>query len=125
MALTHDEKLELLKSLPDELAGDEFYAPPAATRGREVIRWEDNLPLDVFRAHKGLGAAILAVFEHTDVDGPTGETDTKTTDSVRNAIVGRLSKVYPSESWTTYVHDGMVWLKFNGEKVARKVKASE
>ncbi len=50
MALTHDEKLELLKSLPDELAGDEFYAPPAATRGREVIRWEDNLPLDVFRA---------------------------------------------------------------------------
>lgn len=108
MALTHEEKMELAKKLPGYLNAGDFRPPPSIARGREVVRWEDRLPLEEFRKHKGMGAAILDEME--------GD---KATASVRNMIVGRLSKVFPGESWVTYVSDGWIWLKFNGERKGR------
>jgi len=127
--LDYEDKLALLDKV-SAVDSDSFSAPPTAARGREAIRWEVKLNLELFRAHAGNGAAILPVLTMRVLDnGAPGNEDVfvdvydeKATKSIRASITGRLAKVAPGESWTTYEMDEMIYLKFNGAKVKREAK---
>ena len=86
-----------------------FEAPQRkVARGVQPIRWEDRLgDLNEWRAHEGMGRAIVPVFLNA-----------AKTQAVRNSIGNRLKRLYPDESWVTYIGgDGkFVYLKYGGKK---------
>ena len=104
--LSQTEKEKVLAQV--EPSG-EFESPQRkVARGIQPIRWEDRLgDLNAWRAHEGMGRAIVPVFSNA-----------AKTQAVRNSIGNRLKRLYPDESWTTYVgRDGkFVYLKFGGKK---------
>jgi len=73
--------------------------------GMQPIAWEDKLGnLDEWREHQGQGRAIAPVLSNE-----------AKTQSVRHSIVGRLKKVYPGESWSTFVDNKQIFLRYNGK----------
>lgn len=80
--------------------------------GMPTLLWEEKLgDLNEYREHKGMGRAIVPVL-----------TDPAKTQSVQISIATRLRRLFPKESWTTYVEGQMIFLKFNGDR--RVVKTS-
>lgn len=74
--------------------------------GSEPIPWEQRLGnLDEWRKHPGMGRAIVKKLA-----------DPAKTQSVQNSIGNRLRRLYPNESWSTYVDAEYVFLKFGGLK---------
>ena len=73
--------------------------------GMQPVPWEDKLGnLDDWRSRAGQGRAIAPVL--------SSEAKTQ---SVRSSIVGRLKKVYPGESWSTFVDNKQIFLRYNGK----------
>jgi len=109
--LTHEEKLALVQSVKGvKFTASAFMEPPKRTREVEAVRWEDNLPLDLFRNNPGREAAI-----GDELTGSDEAESKKKNDAFCRSIVNRLNKV-TGESWAAKAHDGKVWLRFAGSK---------
>ena len=102
--LTQQEREAVLAKVKP--VGDFKPANSRAPFGMQPVPWEERLgSLDEYRQHVGMGRAILPVLS-----------DRIKTASVQNSILARLKKLYPEESWSTYVEGKQILLKFNGPK---------
>ena len=102
--LTQTEREEVLANVKP-FGG---FKPPKERKpfGSEPIPWEQRLgSLEDFRKHQGMGRAIVKKLA-----------DSAKTQSVQNSIGNRLRRLYPEESWSTYVDAEYIFLKFGGQK---------
>lgn len=102
--LSQEEREEILAHIKPTGA----FKPPKERRpfGSQPVMWEEQLgDLNEWRKHPGMGRAIVEKL-----------TDPVKTQSVQNSILNRLRKLYPEESWSTFVDGKYVYLKFGGAK---------